>query len=442
MQLAEGSQITSPDQLELTPKKIKKKIKTCKINNQKVYSIVSINIGSAFKKKVPQIREVCQNDNMDILFLNEASLMQIDTLKLQNCFQGYNLFPKEGQINTNEKTGVCALINDRIIADVKGSKLMMHNRLLHLKMDNEQQEWNIMGVYAPAKREEKESFWKELCKYIHTIKQKVCIIGDINAQLNPEIDNIAAPPKNHSGIQALDSAIVEGLLHCMFRALHPRSRKYSFYRIIKNGGIQQTRIDTVLANDQAYQEILEVDLGVAVPVLSPDHKAIAAVIKVGEGRPCDFFIPPSKDWRIARESLKSDKVIDKLQQEIKSWSNQSEQKWNELYQESKIQELYNMWEEAILNKARESCGTKVSCRNQPRPNKILTGKQLALQRLTNAILAFKQSQKREQWAQVIHKVQLNPFEWRPRIVPEIENQEEAQIWFKEVKKLKNTWENA
>src|SRR5690606_21268370 len=118
---------------------------------------------------------------------------------------------------------------------------------------------------------------------------------------------------NNSGIKALDSAIEEGLIHCMYRALHPRSKKYSFYRDIERGETQQTRIDTVLANDEAYQDILEVDIGEATPAVSPDHKAVSALIKVGEGKQGDFFIPPSKDWQIARESLKSDKVREKIQ---------------------------------------------------------------------------------------------------------------------------------
>ena len=166
-----------------------------------------------------------------ILAVQESRMTNEDIRNLENKHPGLK-FLNNG--NHSNKQGILFTINERLLEIEKGElernhKILIPNTVSQLKIKwGEDQNLNLVNIYAPNYIKEKETFYKKLAKEQKKEPQEnLCIMGDTNCVLD-NITRSSAHANNKQVTNQLRKIIRKYKLLDTWRIQNPKKKKYTF----------------------------------------------------------------------------------------------------------------------------------------------------------------------------------------------------------------------
>ena len=131
---------------------------------------------------VPEVKFLIKSQKPDIMFLIETMINDVNVQKILPtfCFDQFDYVPP-----INHSGGIAVMWNND---NVHVSVLSKDSRSIHLLVyDIRLQKTSVIfGLYGPAQKRDKHSFWDKLIELNTVIDLPWCLIGDLNEILSPD----------------------------------------------------------------------------------------------------------------------------------------------------------------------------------------------------------------------------------------------------------------
>ena len=215
-------------------------------------SIFSLNVNGLrnVQKRKTFFRKFREN-SYDVICLQESYITRDDAEQWKKEWGGDLIF-SEG---TRRSKGQIILLNKRFSHDWNVE--YVSDRLLIIKVKIQSTTYSICNVYAPNAVRDVEHFFNDVTDVFSELEtDKMVICGDFNSVLDNDLDIISGQKHSDTAVQNFRNFCISNNLSDIFRLFHTDEKVFTWSRII-NGSLVARRLDYILSNDHAINDIIE-----------------------------------------------------------------------------------------------------------------------------------------------------------------------------------------
>lgn len=204
-------------------------------------NIYSINAnGMRNIDKVKNVFGLMNEWNCDILLLQETYWDEEIIETIRALWNGIVYFSNNNDVNRH--CGVAALVNNRLKENVSLVNKDNDGRLININYTTEENNFNIISLYAPNNNVERVKFFNDLYDYIDDVP--TIIGGDMNTTFTQK-DRANTIHINDRACYTLKKLCNDKIMYDVWRKRNPESQTYSWKRLINNN-LKMSRIDYFL----------------------------------------------------------------------------------------------------------------------------------------------------------------------------------------------------
>jgi len=148
------------------------------------------------------------------------------------------------------------------------------DRILTVTCNDDNNQVNIVNVYAPNNSQEKRVFYDTLAKYVESLEGEIIICGDFNCVLDNDLDVVSGQPHIINDVNGFQNMLVNSELNDVWRLHHPDDREYTWSR---RSPLIARRLDYIFASDAIFDRTVACNIG---SMSQTDHRLVELIYKV------------------------------------------------------------------------------------------------------------------------------------------------------------------
>ena len=206
----------------------------------------------------------------------------------------------------NNRRGVSILVRKNCDVDIITCSTDQDGRIIHIKLSNEQENIDIINIYAPNNNIERKQFFLKLHDRLKLIKNKIILTGDFNNVINTYLDRYPVRPNSDVSRKALNDIMNDIQLIDIWRERNPKDIVFSCNRNNINY-YAASRIDRFLISREFVSNTISCQY---IPYPRSDHDIVELQLDLN-------LIPRGKGcWIFNNTLLKDDSFCNKIREII------------------------------------------------------------------------------------------------------------------------------
>ena len=256
-----------------------------RVKSGSILRIGCLNVrGLNSEGKREEVSVVCKERNLDIMALTETKLKG----KGEVNFGDFKGMISGVDVRVRAREGVAIVMKEEWWEKVVESK-MVNSRLMWVRVIVGKEKWVFVCAYAPVSGSDervREEFWEKLdeCLGGFGVRDRICVLGDLNARVGNTIVRDVVGPFGVGGINENGTKLVE---MCIARELiigNTWFKKRLIHKFTWVSGVNGERalLDYVCLEQKVKNRLIDVNVLRGAAMGISDHFLVEAKLKVGK----------------------------------------------------------------------------------------------------------------------------------------------------------------
>lgn len=264
-------------------------------NTIKSWVLIALNVGAGLKDKMGHIVTYIRSRRTDFAIVSETGLTRRDITSKEYYSKGfdkdyvaYHVAPEKYRRarpdDEKERRGISVIVHRRWLNYIN-EKDIEYNRdlnLIRIPIVRGNSKTQIIGVYAEPEETLREIYWSNFEKWFKKRErehERLIIIGDFNAPLNPRLDKSNPNEHREETYTGLSNIIENERLLDAWRLKHGRKRDYTWTMNSADPNAPATRIDHALISPALQTKLHTCDILPSCKPLTTDHAPLLIEIE-------------------------------------------------------------------------------------------------------------------------------------------------------------------